>query len=181
VESKVRLEDFGVETTLPPRARVPRVATFFALYPETLGLEPGTTFCIALGQPVRGFNRTAMHVMEGQQPFWLDPKLSGFLAVSVRFHRGARDRNIFDEREEMLMSIVEVVTGNSFPEFASAPPDALPDETKAVAKPLKTRLLNEYHDRLGGAWNPQGSKDVAAWLRDVRQIRNRVAHAGILA
>ena len=54
------------------------------------------------------------------------------------------------------------------------------DAAACFAKPLKTRLLNEYHDRLGGAWNPQGSKDVAAWLRDVRQIRNRVAHAGYL-
>jgi hypothetical protein len=48
------------------------------------------------------------------------------------------------------------------------------------SKPLKTRLLTEYHDRLGGAWNPQSSEEVATWLRDVRQVRNRVAHAGYL-
>lgn len=369
--SEVKLEDFGIDTTLPPPAQVPRVATFFALYPETLGLEPGTTFCIALNQPVRGFNRTAMHLTEGQEPFWLDPKLSEFLAVSARFHRGTRDKNFVVERDEMLMSIVGSVTGDSFPEFTRAPTRARPDEpegasdydvetaraytvveittqlaipetthwqacepngyvmgptltrgiqgliqiidayrfaekipmpsparerlgpvivaaTRAAdpamggwdapaqyvinnfatqgardfivgtqqpdtlqkmtdysrlaakghpsivlghlqaeldnamfdgnfrvvllfaytasemlmdlalmgmafeegqsaeesgarfAKPLKTRLLTEYHDRLGGAWSPQGSSDVAAWLRAVREVRNRVAHAGYL-
>ena len=54
------------------------------------------------------------------------------------------------------------------------------DAVTYFAKPLKTRLLNEYHDRLGGAWNSQGSTEVAVWLRDVRRVRNLVAHAGYL-
>jgi hypothetical protein len=54
------------------------------------------------------------------------------------------------------------------------------DAVGCFTKPLKTRLLTEYHNRLGGAWNPRSSEDVAAWLRNVRQVRNGVAHAGYL-
>jgi hypothetical protein len=74
-------------------ARVPRVATFFALYPETLGLNDGTVFCVALKAPLRGFARTSIHLIEGK-PYWLAPQLSESLAVSVRFHRGKRSRDI---------------------------------------------------------------------------------------
>lgn len=45
-------------------------------------------------------------------------------------------------------------------------------------KPLKTRLLTEYHERLGGAWIPTGTKPVARWLRDLLELRHRVAHVG---
>ncbi|HEY6315851.1 MAG TPA: hypothetical protein VIY52_34290 [Streptosporangiaceae bacterium] len=48
----------------------------------------------------------------------------------------------------------------------------------SFGKPLKTRMLTEYHDRLGGAWTPHGSNAVAAWLRDVLLVRHRVVHAG---
>jgi hypothetical protein len=48
----------------------------------------------------------------------------------------------------------------------------------SFAKPLKTRILTEYHDRLGGAWAPKGSGAVAVWLRDVLLVRHRVVHAG---
>ena len=49
----------------PDSVLVPRVATFFALYPETLGLMDGTTYCVALAAPLEGFAKTAMHLMEG--------------------------------------------------------------------------------------------------------------------
>jgi hypothetical protein len=47
----------------------------------------------------------------------------------------------------------------------------------SFGKPLKSRILTEYHDRLGGSWAPQGSNTVAVWLRDVLLVRHRVAHA----
>jgi hypothetical protein len=104
---------------------VPRVATFFSLYPETLGLADGTTFCIGQEVPLRGFAKTAMHLAEGQLPFWLDSALSGVLAVSIRFHRGKRDRNIIEELDEKLMSVVRPVTGESFPDFDRIQPDVV--------------------------------------------------------
>jgi hypothetical protein len=371
MEPEKSLEGFKIDTTLPPPARVPRVATFYALYPETLGLADGTTFAIALGQPIRGFGKIAMHLKDGEAPFWLDPKLSQWAAVSVRFHRAIHDRNFLQERESMLMSVVDSSAGSAFPEFerSLSDPDTgearpspshdpttgkeytvvemstqlvMPEEehwqacepnsyvmgptltrcieglirvvdayrfaenipmpsparerlgpaiaavTRAAdpsqggwdspaqyvvnsfatqgarhfivgtqspetlkrmaeyvtltsrghpsvavinlqadldnamfdgnfrvvlmfaytaseilldlslmgmlfeegksaaegvtffAKPLKTRLLAEYHDRLGGAWNPRNSDAVSGWLRSVREVRNRVAHAGYL-
>jgi len=52
------------------------------------------------------------------------------------------------------------------------------EASASFARPLKTRILTEYHDRLGGSWTPQGSNSVAVWLRDVLLVRHRVAHAG---
>jgi len=45
---------------------------------------------------------------------------------------------------------------------------------------LKTRLLTEYHKRLGGSWDPEGTHPVATWLKDLLVLRHRVAHAGYL-
>ncbi len=121
----------GVEPERPDSALIPRVATFFALYPETLGLEDGATFCVASSIPLRGLARTAMHLAEGKPPFWLDPRLSELVAVSVRFHRGRRDRHILREHDQMLMSVVRSITGESFPEpdsFADQPERSPEDE-----------------------------------------------------
>jgi hypothetical protein len=58
--------------------------------------------------------------------------------------------------------------------------EGLPPEDAAgiFERPLKTRILSEYHDRLGGAWTPRGSKPVALWIRDLLELRHRVAHSG---
>jgi hypothetical protein len=45
-------------------------------------------------------------------------------------------------------------------------------------KPLKTRVLNEYHERLGGLWGSKGAGSVAVWIRDTLLLRHRVVHAG---
>jgi hypothetical protein len=68
-----------------------------------------------------------MHLTEGGPPFWLEPELSRYLAVSVRFHRGKRERHIVDEHDETLMSVVHSVAGESFPDFEHTPPDAVSD------------------------------------------------------
>jgi hypothetical protein len=126
----LRAEDsagFAVNQVRPEPARVPRVATFFALYPEALGLENGTTFCIALKAPLYGFAKTAMHLREGDPPFWLDPRFSESLAVSIRFHRGERDKHVVDEHDELLTSVIQSVTGDSFPDWNNAPSDSIAD------------------------------------------------------
>jgi len=105
--------EHGADPSRSSPPSVPRVATFFALYPETLGLNDGTTFCVAIQTPLRGFAKTAMHLMEGQSPFWLDPRLSQTLAVSVRFHRGQRDRHVFEEHDQKLLPIVQSAAGGS--------------------------------------------------------------------
>jgi hypothetical protein len=48
----------------------------------------------------------------------------------------------------------------------------------AFDRPLKRRVLDDFHERLGGTWNDQEDKPVGRWLRDLLQIRHRVAHAG---
>jgi hypothetical protein len=54
-----------------------------------------------------------------------------------------------------------------------------PEEgSRIFDKPLKTRILTEFHERVGGSWNATGTKPVARWLRDLLQVRHRVAHAG---
>jgi hypothetical protein len=119
-------ENSGVTPMPPDPAQVPKVATFFVLYPETLGLTSGTPFCVAMNTPLRGFARTAMHLMESE-PFWLASELSNFLAVSVRFHQGKRERSIIDEYDNALMSVVQSVTGKSFPDFRRASPVSVSD------------------------------------------------------
>lgn len=101
----------------PDKAKVPRVATFFCLYPETLGFDDGATFCIALGVPIRGFGKTAMHIEEGEPPFWLHPILSQSIVTSIRFHRGKRKQDAVEEHDERLISVVRSVEGESFPGF----------------------------------------------------------------
>ena len=102
----------------PEPAKRPRVATFFALYPEPLGLLDGTTFSIALNAPVTGFARTAMHVKENDTPYWLDPEMTNMLVVSIRFHHGRLKWHVIEERDEQLFSVVRSVEGTSFPGFA---------------------------------------------------------------
>jgi hypothetical protein len=56
-----------------------------------------------------------------------------------------------------------------------------PEEAVTVyEKPLKTRILTEYHDRIGGSWTSKGSHPVAIWMQDSLVLRHRVAHAGYL-
>lgn len=45
---------------------------------------------------------------------------------------------------------------------------------------MKTRVLTEYHERLGGPWTPKGKKAVADWLQNLLVLRHRVAHTGYL-
>ena len=95
---------------------VPRVATFFALYPEPLGLDDGTYYCNILDSPVRGFpNTIALHLKEGTPPIWLNPVAYDHLFVSVRFHRGQRPRDSFDERETELSEVIQAIGGVAFP------------------------------------------------------------------
>jgi hypothetical protein len=47
-------------------------------------------------------------------------------------------------------------------------------------RPLKSRLLIEYCERLGGVWNSKGSNAVAAWMRNLLTLRHRVAHTGYM-
>jgi len=54
------------------------------------------------------------------------------------------------------------------------------DTAMTFTRPLKTRVLCDYHDRLGGTWTPRGSNAVATWIRDVLLIRHQVVHAGYL-
>lgn len=129
-----RLGPVAADPVLPDPARVPRVATFFAHYPETLALRDSETFCIALDAPLCGFARTSMHLREGDSPFWLDPTLSHSLAVSVRFHRGKHNRDIVTEHDETLMSVVQSVTGDSFPDFKQVPQDAVSDSPEGLSE-----------------------------------------------
>ncbi|MDP8975631.1 MAG: hypothetical protein M3N28_04560 [Actinomycetota bacterium] len=42
----------------------------------------------------------------------------------------------------------------------------------------RTRVLSEYHPRLGGLWRDVGAGAVARYLSEVVQLRHRVVHAG---
>ena len=58
----------------PLSATIPRVATFFALYADPLGLTDGTTYCLVEDSPVRGFpSKVALHLKEDGSPIYLDP------------------------------------------------------------------------------------------------------------
>lgn len=47
-------------------------------------------------------------------------------------------------------------------------------------RPLKSRLLIEYCERLGGVWNSKGSNAVASWMRNLLTLRHHVAHTGYM-
>lgn len=105
------------------------MATFFCLYPEPLGFEDAATFCIALGVPIEGFGKTAMHLKEGEPPFWLHPMLSHSIAVSVRFHRGKRKQHVIEEHDERLFSVIRSVEGDVFPEIMDQEPVTASDNS----------------------------------------------------
>jgi hypothetical protein len=100
---------------------VPRVATFFTQYPEPLGIKDGAYFCTVLGIPIHDFpSATALHLNHNAAPCWLDPKVAGYLAVSVRFHRGKRAQTFLDANYIELMTVVSSVAGSSFPDFGES-------------------------------------------------------------
>jgi hypothetical protein len=107
----------------PPNTANPRVATFFARYPDPLGIKDGAYFCVALASmPVRGFGpKVALHIEDGKESIWLDPALMESLIVSIRFHRGRLARNLLMQHDEELMAVFGRVTGSSFPEFRRVP------------------------------------------------------------
>lgn len=112
----------STEPTVPPVT--PRVATFFALYPDPLGLADGTYFCPAEESPVRGFpSKVILHLKEGESPVYLDPRLHEYLFVSVRFHRGTR-QNFITEHVSQLSQVVERVGGIHFRQPAAESPPA---------------------------------------------------------
>ncbi len=47
-----------------------------------------------------------------------------------------------------------------------------------LAKSVSERLRSEYHGRLGGNWDQDGSGEIGAWRRNLANLRNRVVHAG---
>jgi hypothetical protein len=108
------------EDTSAPSNPLPRVATFFAIYPEPLGLTDGTYFCAHEETPVSGFStRIALHLNGSQDPVWLDPQFSNSLVVSIRFHRGQLEQNIVAAHYGQLMTIVRGVGGSNFPNFGN--------------------------------------------------------------
>ena len=95
---------------------VPQVATFFARYPERLGLEDGTYYCLIGKSRVVGFPaRIALHLKEGSPIIWLNPSYHENLFVSVRFHRGRSQQSILAQHESELTAVVKSVAGDSFP------------------------------------------------------------------
>jgi hypothetical protein len=109
---------------------VPRVATFFSLYPEPLGLANGTHYCVVMKSPVRGFvSKVALHLKEGEAPVYLDPRFHELLYVSVRFHQVTRQQSLYDENTSQLWRVVEAVGG---PHFRPATPGAADADVKAM-------------------------------------------------
>src|SRR5712691_10766366 len=95
-----------------PSNLVPRAATFFALYPDPLGLMDGAYFCAGMASPVRGFpTRIALHLKDGDHTIWLDPQISELLFVSIRFHRGKRQQDYIVEHIAQLNEIVDRIGG----------------------------------------------------------------------
>src|SRR6266704_7224021 len=96
------------DTESMPSDLTPRVATFFALYPDPVGLDDGAYFCASMASPVRGFpSRIALHFKDGDRTIWLNPKVSEFLFVSVRFHRGKRQQDYIVEHMAQLNEVVD--------------------------------------------------------------------------
>jgi len=96
----------------------PRVATFFAVYPDPLGLTArGCYFVIADKAPVHGFSdKVALHI-KGDETLWLQPTLAGHLVTSIRFHRGRHKLDPVETYDTELMEIIQAVSSDSFPEF----------------------------------------------------------------
>jgi hypothetical protein len=113
---------------------VPRVATFFARYPERLGLEDGTYYCLVGTPRVVGFPaRIALHLKEGSPTIWLDPSFHENLFVSVRFHRGRSQQSLFDQRVSELTAVVKSVAGDSFPFHEVTAPSDEPTRNRSLS------------------------------------------------
>lgn len=112
-----QMSDADDETARP--AAIPRVATFFALYADPLGLTDGTTYCLVEDSPVRGFpSKVALHLMEDGSSLYLDPNMHERQFVSIRFHRGFHDKPVVEEHIHRLRQVVERVGGKHFPNIA---------------------------------------------------------------
>lgn len=140
---------------------VPRVATFFALYPDPLGLADGTYYCVTKRSPVRGFpSKIILHVKEGEPPVYLDPRMHEWLFVSVRFHRGTREQDFFAEHMSQLLRVVERVGGSHFrapaPEAPSADVDGEESSALADAESVYTvvEMTTPIVQAQGSHWEP---------------------------
>jgi hypothetical protein len=97
-------------------AIVPRVATFFAIYPEPLGLADGQYFCTVTKEQIAGFpSEIALHLKDGERTIWLNPLFHESLFVSVRFHRGIHLQNLVGKHIRDLVTVVRAVGGTSLP------------------------------------------------------------------
>jgi hypothetical protein len=93
--------------------------------------------------------------------------------VNIAFYRDGNFRAavIFAHTaSEVLMDTA--ILAMHFEENA-APEDAV----MVFDKQLKTRVLRDYHKRLGGSWDPS-AEPVGKWLHDLLRVRHLVAHTG---
>jgi hypothetical protein len=113
---------------------VPRVATFFALYADPIGLVDGSYYALVLGQSTRGFpSEIALHLKDGEPAIYLDPRMHDYLFVSIRFHRGRRRQDLIAEHTSELLRVVERVGDESLRELITVAEEgpALDDEQSA--------------------------------------------------
>jgi hypothetical protein len=140
----------------------PRVATFFALYPDPVGLDDGAYFCASMASPVRGFpSRIALHLKNGDRTIWLNPKASELFFVSVRFHRGNRQQDYIAEHMAQLNEVVGRIGGSDFPAAATDGSPKLTDEPSAPSSDSDesssytvVEMTTPLVEWTGSQWNP---------------------------
>lgn len=145
---------------------IPRVATFFALYPDPLGFADGAFNCFIEDSPIRGFPaKIALHFKEGESSIYLDPRAHELLFVSIRFHRGTNQRSFFTEHMSQLLRVVERVGGPHFrdPGFESS--DVNGAKESAIADDASVYTVVEMTTPIvrpqGSHWEPcLPTKDV---------------------
>lgn len=139
----------------------PRLAYYFACYPEPLALPGEGAHIVFLPEELIGYttlDRLVLHRNDDEDgALELDPSLAGGLFVSLRFHRGVRPKSRILEAEEDLLRVIQQVAPALAPaEEADPDPDHEDPWSIYTVVEMATPLVVPDGDR----WVPAAPSDA---------------------
>jgi len=149
-----------VATATAKEAWYPRLATFFACYPDPLALASDGAHVVHFGGELLGYSQLdeiVLHYDEDDRSVRLHPALAFDLFASIRFHRGQRQHSLITQNVQDLLHVVRRFAPQlGHPDFTRE--EAAPDEPFAAYTVVEmvTPLVVPH----GDAWVPAPPGEV---------------------
>lgn len=150
-------------TTAQEQAAPPRLATYFACYPDSLALPSEGAAMVGWEEGMLGYTELGeivLHYEDNDPVIGLPPALATELFVSIRFHRGHRQYSTITESLRDLLTVVHGVAPQ-LTEDAFSPDEAESGDPYAAYTVVE--MVTPLVALRGGAWTSMGpSNEVMA-------------------